>query len=69
MSGVFGPLAGDLIDGPAFLYDNDFWMLIIFVVLAAVIITAVVLLLVKRKRRKENKSGMPCENTNKSGEE
>ena len=68
MFGILKPLAGDVIDGPAFLYDNDFWILLLCALIAAAV-TVIVLVCVRIARKKALRKIAEEEGKNPSGEE
>ena len=70
MFGILNPVTADVIDGPAFLYDGDFWWTLICVVAVASILTPIIVLLCiksakRRKMRMQTDDGIK----DKSGEE
>lgn len=63
-------LPGDVIDGPALLYDSDFQWAALFVSIAVLVIAPIIVLLcVKSAKRKARKKAAEEEMKNHSGEE
>lgn len=70
MLDLFLPVAGDVIDGPSFLYDGDFWLTLICVAALVSIITPIIVLLcVKSAKRRKMRSQIDDEMKKQSGEE
>ena len=53
MSDIIYPVLGDVIDGPAFLYDSDFQWAALFAAIAVLIIAPIIVLLCVKSARKK----------------
>ena len=69
MFGYLRPITGDVIDGPAFLYDGDFWWTLIGAVIAAAAVTVLIVSLCVRAKKRRAIEKAEEEAKNLSGEE